>query len=1286
MSNQSQWLAKTPSEKQELLAQIRQQQPDALDVFPLSFAQRRLWFLDQLLPRSVYTIPVAVQLTGPLDVTALATSLNHLVQRHETLRTTMMVVDGEPMQLIRSAFEIPLPIVSLTHIPAAEQAAHVQALSAEDVRQPFDLEQGPLVRARLFQLAPTEHVLLLLLHHSMCDGWSLGVLIREVAACYAAARAHHRPTLPPLPIQYADYAVWQHQWIQSSVAQKQLAYWRQQLAAAPPLLELPTDFPRPAAPTYRGGSHTFVIPPTIASALPDLSRQFGATPFMTLLALFEVLIYRYTGQHDLMIGTPIAGRRPVETEGLIGFFVNTLALRTDLRGNPTFGALLQRVRAVTLQAYAHQDLPFEQIVADVHPERSLHAVPLIQVFFALQNVPRPVSNLGDLTLRRFPIAIDTVQYDLILNMEEADSGLWGRFEYSADLFMPDTIARMAGHFQTLLMAIVKDPERPIGDLPLLTDAEEHRLLVEWNSTQAPFERACLHRLVEAQARRTPDVTAVIDHDQRVTYAELNRRANRLAHHLRQRGIDRGMRVGVALDRSVDLIVALLGILKAGGAYVPLDPLYPPERLAFMLEDAQAALLLTRQAHGSTLPDTGTPLVQLDADRDRIAQASADNPVHDDIPEQSAYVIYTSGSTGRPKGVDCHHAGVVNLLTDFTRRQPILPGDACSCWTSISFDPSVYEIWSALVAGGTLHLVPDSVRVDGAAFIAWLDRHQIRSAYIPPFLVQDLAAWLDRSTAPCSLRRLLVGVEPIPEALLALIAARVPGLQIINGYGPTEATICATLYPIQPGATANRYAPIGQPVHNTQIYVLDAALRPVPIGVPGEVYIGGGGLAHGYFNRPDLTAERFTPNPFSRHGHTLPGTRLYRTGDRARYLPDGNLIFLGRSDQQVKIRGFRVELEEIEAVIGQHPRVRENVVLAREAPSGEKWLVAYVVEQQSNEQRNTGTQEQGPGEAPEALNSQLETLHSDLRTYLQARLPDYMVPGACVVLDALPLTPSGKVDRGALPTPEAADRDRPLVAPRTPLEQRVASVWADVLRVESLSIHDRFFELGGHSLLATHLIARINAAFGVELPLRSIFEGPTIAELTRRIMTAQHAAAQRHAPPIAPVGRDQPLPLSFAQQRLWLLDQFEPESASYIIPIALRLTGSLDVAALQQSLDLIVQRHEALRTTFAIHQGEPVQVIAAALTLPLPVVDLGAETADPREQRAREIIVAAAQSPFDLERGPLLRTMLLRISDNEHMLVVTMHHIIADGWSAGVLVRELTTCYTAFVMGATPHLP
>ncbi|HEY9856591.1 MAG TPA: amino acid adenylation domain-containing protein [Stenomitos sp.] len=1029
---------------------------------PLSFSQERLWFLDQLDPNSsTYNIPAALRLKGSLDVVALERSLNEIVRRHEVLRTTFAKVNGEPVQVIHPALSLPLPVIDLQHLAKDEREAEARRLAAEEARRPFDLAQGPLLHASLLKLGEGEHWFLFNMHHIVSDGWSMGVLVDELVSLYSAFSQGRPSTLPELPIQYADFAHWQQHYLQGEVLDQQVTYWKERLQDAPSLLELPTDRPRPAIRGTQGATKAFRLSKALADKLQDLSRKEGATLFMTLLAAFQTLMYRYSGQEDVVVGSPIANRNRAEIEPLIGFFVNTLALRADLSGKPTFRQLLGQVKETTLGAYAHQDVPFEKLVEALQPERNLSHTPIFQVMFVLQNNPGGTLQLPGVSLEMLSSDSQTAKFDLTLSMEETEDGLMGTWEYATDLFDEPTILRMDEHYEMLLQGISAAPDTPVGQLPLLFEAERHQLMVEWNETARNYPTdTTLHQQFEQQVERTPDAVAAVYGDNSLTYDELNRRANQLANHLRTFGVGPDVLVGICAEPSLELVVGLLGILKAGGAYLPIDPQYPTDRIAFMLEDANCPVVLTT-GHGlAALPEHRAPIVRLD-EPESLANEREANPEPQSGPERLAYAIYTSGSTGKPKGVLVEHRSVLNLLADLNAVQPLAPGDRCSVWTSFGFDVSVYELFSPLVAGGCLVWMPTDLRMEAPRVFAWLERERIASAYLPPFFLKEFEAWL--ASGKTNLKRLLVGVEPISEPLLVAIRRRCEGLVIINGYGPTEATICSTLYPVPKADAVERNAPIGRPVANSRLYVLDAELQPVPVGVPGELLIGGAGLARGYLNRPELTTEKFIPNPFGEG-------RLYRTGDRIRYLPDGNLEFLGRIDRQVKIRGFRVELGEIESTLAKHPSVLDVVVVAREDMPGDKRLVAYIV----------------LGEATDI---------AELKGFLKQHLPEYMVPSAFVTLDAMPMTPNGKIDRKALPAPDQSSLvQRDYVAPRTPIEQALAEIWADVLKVDRVGIHDHFFDLGGHSLLVTQVASRIYEAFGVSLAVRDLFMRPTVAAL------------------------------------------------------------------------------------------------------------------------------------------------------------------------------------------------
>jgi amino acid adenylation domain-containing protein len=1227
---------------------------------PLSFAQQRLWFLDQLEPGSAaYNLPGALRLCGPLDVVALERSLNTIVARHEALRTSFPTHDGQPHQQITPTLHVALPVIELSAVPQATREAEVRDHVLREAQQPFDLATGPLLRTAVLRLTPEEHVLLVTLHHSIADGWSLGVFIRELTACYAAFVAGQVPTLPTLPIQYADYAVWQRTWLQGAVLDEQLGYWRSRLADAPPLLALPTDHPRPPVQTFNGAFHAFNIPPQIADAVMAVSAQEDATLFMTLLAAWQALLARYSGQDDIVVGTPIAGRTRAETEDVIGMFVNTLALRSNLRGQPSFRELVARVREVCLGAYAHQDLPFEQVVEALQPARSLSYAPLFQVLFALQNAPMPPFALAGLTLSEVPIESGTAKFDLSLSFLERDDGLAGMIEYNTDLFERATIERMVGHFQALLAAVAADPALPLPQVALLTPAEREQILYTWNATTAPYPHdRCVHELFVEHVIGAPDAVALIYGDDCLTYNELNCRANQLAHHLRALGVGPEVLVGVCLERSSRLIVALLAILKAGGAYVPLDPSYPAARLAFMFEDAQAPVLLTEQQYLNLLPPDTAHLVCIDADWPMIAQRPTTDPVNKAVAGNLAYVMYTSGSSGRPKGTGIPHYAINRLVrnTDYIR---LTPQDRVAQVSNTAFDASIFEIWGSLINGARLVGIDKETALSPDAFAALLREQEVTTLLMTTAWFNQITSLLPEAFR--SVQYVLIGGEAAdPQRIREALEHSKP-VRLKNVYGPTESTTFAAQYDIATVAKNATNIPIGYPIANTQLYVLDALLQPVPIGVPGELYIGGHGLAREYYNRPALTAAQFVPDPFG----PTPGGRLYRSGDLARYLADGTLEYLGRIDQQVKIRGFRIELGEIEAVLNQHPALREAAVLIHDDLPGGKHIVAYVVLH--------------PGQTPTV---------AELRDSAREQLPEYMVPSAFVILEQLPLTPNGKLDRRALPAPSLDDTAlmSSFVAPRTPTEEAIAGIWAEVLGLEQVGIHDNFFARGGHSLLATQVMSRLNAALAVDLPLRTLFEAPSVAELSREATRRQAAGPALTAPPLVPVPRTEELPLSFAQQRLWFLDQLEPDSSTYNLPGALRLRGPLDIAALERSLNTIVARHEALRTSFPTHHGQPYQQIVPTLQVTLPVIDLSAVPQATREAVARDHALREAQQPFDLATGPLLRTAVLRLTPEEHVLLVTLHHSIADGWSLGVFIRELTACYAAFVAGQTPTLP
>jgi len=1645
---------------------------------PLSFAQQRLWLIDRLESGSpLYNMPLALRIGGRLDSAVLARALGEIMRRHEALRTAFLERDGAPVQVIRAAAPFELPVPDLSGLPENRREAQALALAGDEARRPFDLAQSPLLRGALLRLTDEDHLLALTLHHIASDGWSMGVLMREVAALYPAFAAGRPSPLPELPVQYADFAVWQRSWLHGEILESEISSWRRQLAGLPPLLDLPTDRPRPAVQSFRGASRPALLPAGLTRQAQTLGRREGATLFMVLLAGFQLLLARTGGQDDLAVGSPVAGRNRTEIEGLIGFFVNTLVLRGDLTGAPSFRELLGRVRETALAAYLHQDVPFEKLVEELAPERSLAQTPLFQVMLILQNAPAENLEIRDLRLRLVSGAATTAKFDLMLNLAESDGGLSGFLEYATDLFDATTISRLLDRFERLLAAAFAAPDLSALVLPLLSAAERHQLLAEWNDTAVPPSRGLfLHTLFEARAARTPDAPAAIFAGEALTYAELDLRAGRLARRLREMGCGPESRVGVSLGRSLDLVVALLGVLKAGAAYVPLDPGYPRERLAFVLEDAAPRVLITETHLLAALPPPHGEVLCLDAGRIDHRTADRDGGVPlllDD--RQLAYILYTSGSTGRPKGVGIPHRALVSFLGAMRLRPGFAPGERLLAVTSLSFDIAALEIFLPLTTGGCVELASREEAVDGALLAARLRASRACLMQATP------ATWrmlLDAGWTGDPGLRALCGGEALARELATSLAGRTR--ELWNLYGPTETTVWSAIAHLRRGETGP--VSIGRPIAGTRIHLLDRELQTVPLGAHGELWIGGAGVARGYLGRPDLTAERFLPEPCTGE----PGARMYRTGDLARRTAGGELEFLGRIDHQVKIRGFRIELEEIEARLDEHPAVLQSVVMAREDGPGDRRLVAYVLQSPAHDvleseaqseqvsqwsqiwesvyaeedcasdptfniagwkssytglpiprkemedwleetvdrilalsprrvleigcgtgmvlfrvapgcEHYTGTDISGlalgyvekqlerlngtrsrvqllqrsaerfegleacsfdtvvlssvaqyfpsadylaevltqavnvvrpggsiflgdvrslplleafhtslelfretpetplpdlrqrvllrrlhenelvidpaffaalqqrlpkivrvevhpkrgrvrneltgfryqavlrigdpaqPREEPEeitwldwraealslALLRQLlekdcpETLGlrnvpnarvaepvaaarllfaaaegigtagdlrrraaaaaagavepqdlwdlglelpyevelgwassepegcldavlrrrggagpisallpaprtafaarppgqltsnplqgqfarriaPELRAFLAETLPDYMVPSSFVLLAAFPLSPNGKVDRRRLPAPDLGWREtgHPLVAPRNATEERVREIWQELLGPGPIGVDHDFFALGGHSLLATQVISRVRDSFAVDLPVRAMFEAPTVAGLAGRI-DREHRQAAVPAPPLLPVPREAPLPLSFAQQRLWFIDRLAPGRPLYNLPVVLRVEGPLDAGVLALTLGAIMRRHEALRTIFAERDSAPVQVIQPVGPFGLPVVDLSELPPREREALARALVAGEAARPFDLACGPLLRGVLLRLGESDHVLALTMHHIVSDGWSMGILVREVTALYPApaeDTTGRPPHLP
>ncbi|WP_275269411.1 non-ribosomal peptide synthetase [Pantoea ananatis] len=1230
---------------------------DRLLPLPLSFSQQRLWFLNQLDESSaLYNIPAAVKLTGNLNLEALRIAFNKIVERHETLRTAFVAKGSTPFQTIATHLDLPVAVADLSDLPRPERQRQVASLAQSEALRPFNLTEGPLVRVRVLRLEHDSHVVLLTLHHIIADGWSMGILIKELSAFYTAYLDDKPAFLPELSIQYADYAHWQRQLLSGDELQRQGDYWRKQLSDIPVLLDLPTDRPRPLVQRHQGASVKFVIPASTVQALSALSLQGQGTLFMTLVAAFSILLSRYAGQNDVCIGTPIANRQRAEIEPLIGFFVNTLVLRNRIDHSKNFSELLQQVRATTLEAYAHQDLPFEQVVEILNPERHTGHAPLFQVMLAMQNTTAETLELPGLVMESLASENLMTKFDLLLNLTEVGNHLTAQLDYNVDLFEPVTINRLAEHFQTLLAGIAARPAARISDLPMLGDAELRQLL-EWNNTTVEYLHPCIHQQFEAQAESTPDNIALVFNEKQLSYSELNRRANQLAHYLREAGVGPDVLVGICVERSLEMIIAVLGILKAGGAYLPLDPSYPAARIAFMLEDAKPLLLLTQDHLQAALAvHEALPVIFcLDTQWEALNNRRADNLTNLTVPEHLAYVIYTSGSTGRPKGVCIQHSAVMNLKDALLSRiyTPLggAHGKRVGLNASISFDASVKQ-WLLLLTGASLYIIPEQLRSDSygmAASVAdWkLDVLDCTPSQLP--LLLDAG----REHFP---KAYLIGGEAIDQQLWDRIG-QYKEQSFYNVYGPTEATVDSIICNIH----ASGPCPVlGCPIDNVQIHILDTALNQVPVGVKGEIYIGGKGLARGYLNQPELTAEKFIPNPYNETS----GGRLYKSGDLGRRMTDGTIVYLGRIDDQVKIRGFRIELGEIEAAISSLIGVKDAIVSVRETTHGDKQLVAYV----------------------KAENELTLPSYEELRLQLLQKLPAYMVPVHFVDVKEWPLTSNGKINRQALPEVKDLNDKKDYVAPLTKTEKMLADVWAGVLRVERIGRHDNFFELGGHSLLTTKVAARLRKILNLEIPLQILFNKPELMMLAKEIDSITDEHYETKIPIISVKKRPNILPLSYAQEQLWLLEKIEMMGSAYNISGAVRFTGFLDIVALDKSFNELVSRHETLRTRFVENDQELEQVIDKHANSQLELINLEGLTKDEQNKIEEEKVKEITNKRFDLEKGHLLRACIIKRSPRENTLLLVMHHIISDGWSLNIMINELGLLYSAYSKGKDIDLP
>jgi amino acid adenylation domain-containing protein len=1217
-------------------------------VFPMSYAQKRLWFLDQLHPgNSAYNRPIAARVAGQLNIAALRQSLNAIVMRHESLRTAFGVKEGEPVQIISLTCRLPFQIASLEWSAPADQELLAMRLAREEAGRGFDLSCDSLARATLLRLSDKDQMLLLILHHAVSDPWSDVVLFEELAAFYGGFSSGRQLRLPEQAFQYADYAHWQQQWFDGGVLERQLSYWRKQLQGAPPPVELPTDRPRPAIPTFRGARKYFTLPNSLRAQIESLSRQEGVTSFMTLLAMFGALLHLYTAQTDICVGSPVTGRNRPEFEKIIGFFINTLALRLDLSGAPRFREYLRRVRRMVVGALAHADLPLERLVEELRPQRASGNA-FFTVMFVLQNGPAPDFDLASGKLAVMNIDGGVSKFDLTWSLTATGAGYSGSVEYSADLFDETTIDRFLQHFEILMAGVVQDPDCRIDRLPLLTPVELAQLST-WNETgvERPNHRT-LHEWFEAQAALTPEACAVACEDEWLTYEALNRKANQLAHFLKSLEIRVEDIVCVFLDRSTDMLLSLLATLKAGAAYLPLDPDHPRWRLQYIIEDARVLHLLTRAGLLDSLPAGDARVTLLDAEPG-VDDCSEDNPRGAATPLNCCYAIYTSGSTGKPKGVQISHLAIINLLAHMQNELALKGSDIWLATTTLSFDIAALEEFLPILVGARVEIAKQETVADGAALIEALRSSEATVVQATPTgwrMILQAGLEVDGQV------KILCGGEQLPLDLAEELAAN--GTTAWNLYGPTETTIWSSACRLR---TGERRVSIGRPIANTQIYVLDANWRQAAARVEGELYISGVGLSRGYLNLPDMTAEKFLPNPFSR----LPGERLYQTGDLARRFADLEIEILGRTDHQVKIRGFRIEFGEIETQLQSHPEVRQAVVVARPDGAGETALVAYI----------TVTD----GCAPRA---------AELRGFLKDRLPKHMIPSFFLTLVSLPLTPNGKIDRQALPAPDASQEKRAAesVTQNNPIEEIIAGIWAEILNLKRIGVDQDFFELGGHSLLATQALSRMRGTLSCQVTLRDFLNAPTASGLAKRIISSP---AMNTSPALSRTAQNEAPAPSFAQRCLWFLDQLRPDSGSYNISAAVQLTGVLNPVALQTTIREVGRRHESLRSRFRSEAGRVSQIIDDDSSLPLLITDLRRIGATAAASRLSQLSAEESQRPFDLARDRLWRARLLQLSDRRYILLLTLHHIVSDGWSMGVLKREIMALYRAFSSGAQSPL-
>lgn len=1198
--------------------------------------QKSLWLVEQLNPStSIYNEPFIWKINGSLNIEYLETAIDILIERHEAFRTSFNNESGDVVQVIQNTKQFKLPLVDISKTNINQREDVLNQRIKKEIYKPFDLKNGPLVRILLIKYKETEYRLLFNFHHIVFDGWSLGILTRELSKLYNDFMNEEQSSLNQIPIQAADFAQWQHTWMKTKNFEQQLSYWKGQLSGELPLLDFSGGISRTFNEDSRGYSYNFKIPKELTAGLRELSNRENTTLFMTLMAAYKALLFKYVNQEDLIVGSPVAGRTKKEIEGVIGYFVNTLVYRTDLSGDPTFTELLSRVRKVALGAFTHQDVPFELLVKELKVNRHPNYSPVFQTVFVLQNALEGELELTGLDVIGQPVNLENTKFDLTLEIIENEDHLLARFEYKKELFDQKFIEHMALHFNVLIESIIKDTEVNISNLPIITNKEREHIITNLNDTFEDYPREMsFHQLFENTVSKTPNAISLEYGTVQITYQELNVRANKLAHYLRKKGIKEEKLVCICMERSVEMIVAILGVLKAGGAYVPIDPAYPKERIDYMIKDTSASVILTQEQFLNDFQNTQAYVIPLDKDSCEFESESVENPTLTITPKNLAYVIYTSGSTGWPKGVMVEHQGIVNLAYEQIKKFNLNNDTKVLQLSSLSFDASVWEIIMAFVSGGTLCLGSKEELMPGPSLVKYIDNHKISIALFTP---AALSAMDGKSLEMKTLKTIIVGGDICTKELAIEWGGN---RNFYNAYGPTEATVCTTISEWNGYSTPN----IGNPIANHQSYVLDSNMEPVPIGVQGELYIGGDGVARGYLNLPDLTLQKFLANPFC----TKSNSRIYKTGDLVKWNVDGRLEYIGRSDNQVKIRGFRIELGEVESFIKQLKNVRDTVVVAKEEKSGDKRLVAYLITEKNIE-------------------------ISEIKKNLKKKMPNYMVPSSIEFLESLPITPNGKVDRNALSKLPISEQSNSIsyVAPRNINEKNMVAIWEELLDLKKIGIEENFFDLGGHSLLATQLVYRIEKIFEKSIQVRSVFEAPTVAELTELIQSLSISTAYK----IPVVNKKKNTPLTHSQEAIWVADLISSEKSLYSVPLVWHIKGTLDVQALEWAINQLVKRHDALRTSFPIgSEGSALQLIEPFKNQKIALV----ESID--EKEALKLVRKEINFPFNLMDGPLWRTKLIRLKEEQYIFVFVMHHIISDGWSVGILLSELKHLYTSYIRG------